>query len=102
MTAESKPGTADELQELLGAENAGPIERLTILLQEAEQEHHGRPAADWPRWYAAFVSVRQLGASVEGAQLFADQYTIGQSESAEAAHTALIEPAPVERQGHHD
>ncbi len=78
MTIETNPGTADELQELPRAENAAPIERLTTLLQEAEQEHHGRPAADWPRWYAAFVSERQLGASVEDARVFADQYTLGQ------------------------
>jgi hypothetical protein len=77
MTTESKPGTTDELQELRRAENAAPIERLTILLQEAEHEHHGRPAADWPRWYAAFVNERQLGASVEGARAFADEYTPG-------------------------
>jgi hypothetical protein len=102
MATESKPGIADELQELLRTENAGPIERLTILLQEAEQQHHGRPAAGWPRWYAAFVSERQLGASVEGAQIFADQYTLQQSESAEAAHTVLIEPAPTERQRGHE
>jgi hypothetical protein len=78
MTTEIKPRTADERQVLLRAENAAPVERLTVLLQEAEQEHRGRPAATWPRWYAAFVSERQRGASVEGAQAFADQYTLGQ------------------------
>jgi|HubBroStandDraft_1064217.scaffolds.fasta_scaffold13308_2 hypothetical protein len=102
MATESKPGTEDELQELLRTENDGPIERLTILLQETEQQHHGRPAADWPRWYAAFICERQLGASVEGAQVFADQYTIAQSDSAEAAQPMAIEPASVERQGGHD
>lgn len=77
MTTESKPATTDELKELLRTENVAPIERLNILLREAEQEHHGRPAVDWPRWYAAFVSERQLGASVEAAQAFADCYTVG-------------------------
>ncbi len=78
MTAESNPATTDEPQELQRAENASPIELLTSLLQEAEHEHRGRPAADWPRWYAAFVSERQLGASIERAQVFADQYTRGE------------------------
>ncbi len=78
MTTESKPGTGDPLQDLLRAENAGPVEHLTSLLQEAEKEHQGRPAQDWPRWYAAFISERQLGASVERAQAFADRYTTGQ------------------------
>ena len=78
MTTESRAGTTEELQELLRAESAAPIERLTSLLQEAEQEHHGRPATDWPRWYAAFINERQLGASVESAQAFADRYTVGQ------------------------
>lgn len=78
MTTERKPGTAEEPPVLLHAENAAPVERLTALLQEAEQEHRGRPAATWPRWYAAFVSERQRGASVKGAQAFADQYALGQ------------------------
>jgi hypothetical protein len=78
MTAESKPGTTDELQQLLRAGDAGPIQRLTGLLREAEQEHHGRPAAGWPRWYAAFVGARQLGASIKDARVFADQYTLAQ------------------------
>jgi hypothetical protein len=78
MTVESKPGTADGLQESARAVNAAAIERLTHLLQEAEQEHHKRPAADWPRWYAAYVSERQLGASVEAADVRADDYTLGQ------------------------
>jgi hypothetical protein len=80
MTAEVNSGARDELQGrgLLSAENAAPIERLTSLLQEAEQQHHGRPAAGWPRWYAAFVNERQLGASVGGAEEFADRYTAGQ------------------------
>ena len=78
MTVESKPGTKDELQELLRPGNAAPIEQLANVLQEAEQEHHKRPAADWPRWYAAFISERQLGASVEDAAACADQYTLGQ------------------------
>ncbi len=78
MTPESKLGTADEPPVLLRTGNAAPIERLTVLLQEAEQEHRGRPAETWPRWYAAFVSERQRGASVEGARAFADQYIQGQ------------------------
>jgi hypothetical protein len=72
-----KPGTAGEIQELLRPVNAAPFERLTDLLQEAEPEHHKRPAADWPRWYAAFVTERQLGASVEDAGVCAVQYTLG-------------------------
>jgi|SRR5580658_9354311 hypothetical protein len=99
MASENKPGIEGELQELLRTENAAPIERLTILLQQAQQEHHGRPDGGWPRWYAAFVCERQLGASVEAAQVFADQYTIEQSESAEAAHPVQIESAAAERQG---
>lgn len=79
MTTESKPSTTVALPELLRAENAAPIERLTVLLQQAEQEHHGRPAADWARWYGAFVNERQLGASAEAAQAFADLYTLGDS-----------------------
>jgi hypothetical protein len=78
MAADSKSGAADELQQLLQARDGGPIERLTSLLRQAEQQHHGRPAAAWPRWYAAFISARQRGASVESAQVFADQYTLGQ------------------------
>jgi len=78
MTADSKSGVADELQQLLQAGHGGTIERLTSFLRQAEQQHHGRPAAGWPPWYAAFVSARQRGASVESAQVFADQYTLGQ------------------------
>jgi hypothetical protein len=78
MTVENKPGTADGLQQLARPVNAAAIERLTHLLQEAEQEHHKRPAADWPRWYAAYVSERQLGTSVEAADVRADEYTLGQ------------------------
>src|SRR5580658_3415568 len=78
MTIESKPGIPDGPSALLHTKTAASVERLTVLLQEAEQEHRGRPAATWPRWYAAFVSERQRGASVEGAQAFADQYILGQ------------------------
>jgi hypothetical protein len=78
MTTQVNSGTEDELEVLLGAENAEPIERLTSLLMEAEQHHQGRAAAGWPRWYAAFVNERRLGASAAGAEEFADRYTIGQ------------------------
>jgi hypothetical protein len=43
-------------------------------LQETEQQHDGRPAAGWPRWYAAYLSQRQHGTSAEAARVFADQY----------------------------
>jgi hypothetical protein len=77
MTAEVNPGAGDALQKLLSPEDITPIERLRGLLQEAERQHHGRPASDWPRWYAAFINERQLGASVNGAEEFADRYTAG-------------------------
>jgi hypothetical protein len=79
VTVVSKPETADTMRELPRAVNAAPIERLTNLLQEAEEEHHKRPAADWPRWYGAFISERQLGANVEDAGVCADQYALGQA-----------------------
>ena len=75
MTAESKPGVTAGPQGSPPADDAAAIERLTILLQETEQQHDGRPAASWPRWYAAYLSQRQHGASVQAARTFADQYT---------------------------
>ena len=75
MTAEIKPGATNELQGPRRPEDAAAIERLTALLQETEQQHDGRPAAGWPRWYAAYLSRRQLGANVQAARAFADQYT---------------------------
>jgi hypothetical protein len=78
MTTETTPAASHPLHDLLRTENAGPVERLAALLRETEKQHNGRPAADWPRWYAAFMSERQLGASVADAQAFADRYTIGQ------------------------
>jgi hypothetical protein len=75
VTAESKPGVTDAPQGSPPAEDAAAIERLTTLLQETEQQHDGRPAASWPRWYAAYLSQRQHGASVQAARVFADQYT---------------------------
>jgi hypothetical protein len=77
MIIESQSETAVELSKLVCTENAAPIERLTIWLQEAEMGHHGRREADWSRWYAAFVDGRQRGASVQAAQAFADHYTVG-------------------------
>jgi hypothetical protein len=78
MKAETKPGATAEPQGLLPAQDAAAIERLSSLLQETEHQHHGRPDAGWPRWYAAYLSQRQIGASVEAARVFADQYTVGQ------------------------
>jgi hypothetical protein len=75
MTAETKPGVTGAAQGSPPAEDAAAIERLSALLQETEQQHDGRPAAGWPRWYAAYLSQRQYGASVEAARVFADQYT---------------------------
>jgi hypothetical protein len=37
MTTGNKPRTAEELQQSLRTQNSAPIERLTILLREAEQ-----------------------------------------------------------------
>ncbi len=71
---DGKPRAADGPQKSMPPVNAAAIERLTDLLREAEQEHHKRPAADWPRWYAAYVSERQLGASAEDAAVDADRY----------------------------
>ena len=75
MTAEGKAGITGQLQGSPRPEDAAAIERLTTLLQETEQQHAGRPAAGWPRWYAAYLTHRQLGASVQAARVFADQYT---------------------------
>ena len=80
MTVESKPRTADDPQNLVRPANAAAIGLLSNLLREAEQEHHKRPAADWPRWYAAYVSERQIGASVDDAAAYADRYAPGQSK----------------------
>jgi hypothetical protein len=77
MTGESKPGVTGKPQGSPRAEDTAAIERLSTLLQETEKQHDGRPAAGWPRWYAAYLSQRQQGASVEAARAFADQYTQG-------------------------
>ena len=78
MKVETNPGATAEPRGSLPAPDAAAIERLTNLLKETEQEHHGRPDAGWPRWYAAYLCQRQLGASVQSARVFADQYTLGQ------------------------
>jgi hypothetical protein len=74
VTAGSKPGVTGATQGAPPAQDAAAIERLSALLQETEQQHDGRPAAGWPRWYAAYLSQRQHGTSVEAARVFADQY----------------------------
>lgn len=79
MTAKSKRSDGNVLQDLQHQESIASIERLRVLLQEAEREHHGRPAANWPRWYAAFVSERLGGANLEDAQASADRYILGRS-----------------------
>jgi hypothetical protein len=63
MIIESQSETRVELSELVCTENAAPIERLTILLQEAQMGHRGRRDADWARWYAAFVGASGAPAS---------------------------------------
>jgi hypothetical protein len=78
MPAETKPGATAESRGSQPAQDGAAIERLSSLLQETEQQHHGRPDAGWPRWYAAYLSQRQLGAGVEAARVFADQYVLGQ------------------------
>lgn len=78
MAIDSQLRTADDPQKSVRPVNAAAIERLANLMREAEQEHHKRPAADWPRWYAAYVSERQLGASVEDAAVGADRYAPAQ------------------------
>jgi len=75
VTAENKPVATGGPQGSPSAEDAVAIERLSALLQETEQQHDGRAAAGWPRWYAAYLSQRQHGASVQAARVFADQYT---------------------------
>jgi hypothetical protein len=80
MTIDSELRATDDLQKPVRPVNAAAIERLANLLREAEQEHHKRPAADWPRWYAAYVSERQLGASVEDAAVAADGYAPEQTK----------------------
>jgi hypothetical protein len=75
VTAENKPSVTGAPQGSPSAEDAAAIERLSALLQETEQQHDGRPAAGWPRWYAAYLSQRQHGASVQAARVFADRYT---------------------------
>jgi hypothetical protein len=74
MTIDSKLRTAEDLQRSARPVNAAAIERLADLLREAEQEHHKRASADWPRWYAAYITERQIGASVEDAAVGADRY----------------------------
>jgi hypothetical protein len=74
MTIDSNPRSAGGPQESMLPVDAAAIERLADLLREAEQEHHKRPAADWPRWYAAYVCERQVGASVEDAADDADRF----------------------------
>jgi hypothetical protein len=75
VTAENTPGVTGGPRGLPSAEDAAAIERLSALLQETEQQHDGRATAGWPRWYAAYLSQRQHGASVQAARVFADQYT---------------------------
>jgi hypothetical protein len=80
VTVESKPRISDDLQKSVRPVNAAAVEHLANLLREAEQEHHKRPAADWPPWYAAYISERQFGASVEDAAVGADRYTPEQTK----------------------
>lgn len=57
--------------------NQASIVDLTVLLQEAQKNHHpfeeglGHPDSDWAGWYAAYVTARQSGLPEEVASRYA-------------------------------